>query len=147
MNLVERAYLAGIIDGEGQVSIVRRTTYHVPCVRIANTNEALILRVRQILDLLGIGHCVSYQDRSARHNSKPAWTINVESKPRVLAVLAAVAPFLSAKKEQARLVADWCGTTKRRRGQSAAEIAADAVIVDAIRKANHRGRVVCASST
>lgn len=44
------AYLAGIIDGEGSITIRRRTvrgrSYHQPIVRVGNTSERLITWLR-----------------------------------------------------------------------------------------------------
>jgi hypothetical protein len=129
------AYLAGIIDGEGHVSVVRRGTYFVPCVRVANTNETLIGAVKDILDDLEVGYCVSYYDRSERKNAKPSWTVCVEARARVPKLLNAVLPYLIAKLPQAEMVLAWCEFDGRRKSLTQE----DRELITGIREANSRG--------
>lgn len=131
----EAAWLAGIIDGEGCISLFRRSTYYVPAVKISNTNEKLINKCKQILDDADIQYCVRYSDRGERKNAKPAWELTLESRPRVIAVLNLVLPYLVAKTEQAELVLDWCSEGKR------SPEATKADYIDNIRVLNQRGRV------
>ncbi len=64
----DKAWLAGIMDGEGCISLIRRHTYYVPSVKIANTNEKLIQRCKEILDMCSIDYSVTYFDRNERVN-------------------------------------------------------------------------------
>jgi hypothetical protein len=57
------SYLGGIVDGEGCISIFKRSKYYVPSVKIANTNETLILFVKSILDEYEVPYSVHYSDR------------------------------------------------------------------------------------
>ena len=135
MKETDRAWLAGIIDGEGCISLFRRHTYYVPSVKVANTNEKLINRCKEILDEAGIEYYIRYSDRGERKNAKPAWEITLESRPRVIAVLELVLPYLVSKDEQAKLVLDWCSKGKRNPTET------EAVFIDNIRALNQRGRV------
>jgi len=132
------SYLGGIIDGEGCISINKRTTYYVPSVSISNTNETLINYLKQLFDNLEVDYCVEYQDRGSRKNAKPAWVIRVEGKPRVSFLLDLVSDYLIAKKEQAKLVSEWCAFKGRRRKL----VQTDLDMISQIRSLNHRGRVV-----
>ena len=131
----DRAWLAGIVDGEGYISLTRRHTYYVPCVKIANTNEKLIQRCKDILDMAGIEYCIGYSDRGERKNAKPSWSIAMESRPRVVAVLQLIEPYLVSKNEQAKLVMNWCSKSKRKTTET------KELFIDNIRKLNQRGRI------
>ena len=134
MKETDKAWLAGIIDGEGCISLFRRSTYYVPSVKIANTNEKLINRCKEILDSAGIEYSVRYSDRGERKNAKPAWEICLESRPRVVAILTLIFPYLVSKDEQAKLVLNWCSKSKRKPEET------KALFIDNIRELNHRGR-------
>lgn len=131
------AWLAGILDGEGHITILKRTSYYVPSVGICNTNPVLINRVTEILDSEGIEYCVSLQERRKQANSKPAWYVMSQGKPRVLKYLGIVMPFLVAKAPQAELVLKWSLFEGRRRNLTEE----DMDMVGQIRALNHRGRV------
>lgn len=131
----DKAWFAGIIDGEGYISLIRRHTYYVPSVKVGNTNEKLIHRCKEILDMAGIEYCITYFDRGERVNAKPSWDIVMESRPRVVAVLKLIEPYLISKNEQAKLVLDWCSKSKRKPTET------KDLFIDNIRKLNHRGRV------
>ena len=134
MKEVDRAWLAGIIDGEGCISLFKRSTYYVPSVKVANTNEKLINRCKELLNEAEIEYCIRYSDRGERKNAKPAWEIVMESRPRVIAFLNLILPYLVSKDEQAKLVLDWCSESKRK-----PEDTKD-LFIDNIRKLNQRGR-------
>jgi len=131
----DKAWLAGIMDGEGYISLIRRHTYYVPSVKVGNTNERLIHRCKEILDMAGIEYSVTYFDRGDRVNAKPSWDIVMESRPRVVAVLQLIQPYLVSKNEQAKLVLDWCSKSKRKPTET------KELFIDNIRKLNQRGRV------
>lgn len=135
MKETDKAWLAGIIDGEGCISLFRRSTYYVPSVKIANTNEKLINRCKEILEEVGIEYYIRYSDRGERKNAKPAWELVLESRPRVVAVLELILPYLVSKDEQAKLVLDWCSKSKRKSTETQEHY------LDNIRKLNQRGRV------
>jgi hypothetical protein len=132
------SYLGGIIDGEGTISIYKRTTYYVPTISVSNTNETLIQYLKDLFDSLEVEYCVEYQDRGSRKNAKPAWTIRVEGKPRVSFLLNLISDYLIAKKEQAKLVAEWCSFKGRRRILQPTDLD----VISQIRTLNHRGRVL-----
>lgn len=131
----DKAWLAGIIDGEGCISIFARANFFVPSVKIANTNELLINNCKRILEIGGIEYCVRFNDRGNRKNAKPSWELSLESRPRVIAVLNMVYPYLVSKKAQADLILDWCGKKKRAKNDT------ETNFIPNIRLLNHRGRV------
>lgn len=131
---MDAAYLAGIIDGEGCISIYKRNGYYVPSISISNTNETLIVHIKKILDQNNIGYCVEFQHRKERGNRKPAWLIRIESRPRVISLLNFVFPYLVGKLSQAKLVYEFCQTD----GRKEEYINIEETITD-IRSLNKRG--------
>ena len=50
MSIEERAYVAGVIDGEGCFAITRRNTlYATPSIHITNTDEQLIKFLNSVI--------------------------------------------------------------------------------------------------
>ena len=62
---------------------------------------------KRILESAGIEYFVRFNDRGDRNNAKPAWELCLEARPRVIAVLDMVYPYLVSKKAQADLVLEW----------------------------------------
>jgi hypothetical protein len=108
VNVRDVCWLAGFLDADGNISIVKRSTWLVPVVGFTNTNKQIIDNVMRILDALGVGYNLSYQDRGERINAKPAWNIKCESKPKVAKILNLLRDDLVGKKAQADLVLKWC---------------------------------------
>lgn len=91
-------YLAGMIDGEGHISRLGRSTDGRPMWRVGITNTN-----RTLIDwLLAMGGGAS--SRPARERHKEVWGWRITAREDVLVFLEAVAPFLrmkGAKAEQA----------------------------------------------
>ena len=102
------AWLAGFWDADGYISLVKRNAYLVPVAACTNTNKKLIDNVTRILDAAEIPYRVDFQDRGERKNAKPAWTVKMESRPRVQQFLSLVRHQLVGKREQADLLFKWC---------------------------------------
>ena len=137
--LSDLAWLAGFWDADGHISVCKRTTYLVPVVACTNTNKQLIDNVMRILDAADITYRLDYQDRGKRTNAKPAWTIKMEGRVRVLPFLQLVTSYLVGKQEQANKVIEWCnlprGTGKKAVSPRYWEIKQELAVLNA------RGRV------
>jgi len=103
---VERAYAAGLIDGEGCIRLTSRgkdggTTFrqgqYTLMVEMTNTDEGMIrwLEVR-------FGGSVSYSKESVEQNRKAKWHWRVAAN-KALYVLDAVWPYIRTKRQQAKL--------------------------------------------
>jgi hypothetical protein len=130
------AWLAGFWDADGTLGIYKRHTYLVPSISCTNTDKKLIDHVCSILDESSVSYRVDYQDRGDRTNARPAWTIKLESRPRVLSLLQHLEPYLVGKQQQARLVMEWCGLPvyRNKRCERNTEI------VETLKSLNSRGR-------
>lgn len=100
MNLseVEKAYLAGIIDGEGSICLARQFAkrshgrYIYPTVRIANTKKILFEWIQVRVDLKG----TFYESNGCLHI---CWT-----GKQAIAILKEVLPYFVIKRKQADVV-------------------------------------------
>lgn len=105
----DKAYLAGLIDGEGCITItktqgkVNRTPVYTATVVIAMTNKNVLEYVKA---MTGIGS-MAIQDRSQRENYSDAyrWFITVTSDIRDL--LLSIIPFLHVKKVEAESMVEF----------------------------------------
>jgi hypothetical protein len=136
VKIESAAWLAGFWDADGTIGIYRRSTYYVPSISCTNTDKKTIDAVCAILDEDSIEYRVDYQDRGDRTNARPAWTIKLESRPRVMSLLQFLEPYLVGKQQQARLVMEWCSLPVYRRKRSERNIE----IVETLTALNARGR-------
>ncbi len=101
----ELGWLAGIIDGEGSITICKRGQTFVPTIKMANTSKVLVDKYCELLDKLDI----SYQcyGRQKEGNRKYQWDVCIDSRPRVYKALSAIQDLLIAKQKQATKVVEW----------------------------------------
>ena len=86
------SWLAGIVDGEGSISVAGRRGVPTPRLQLAiyNTTEALIQEVCSILDSVGVHHYVYREPAGRRGNHKANYTVLVQNStyvPRLLELL------------------------------------------------------------
>jgi hypothetical protein len=102
---LELGWLAGIIDGEGSITIVKRGPTFVPQVKMTNTSKKLIEKYCEILDKLEISyHCYGRQKEG---NRKYQWEVSVDGRPRVFKFVSLIQDILIAKKTQAEKTLEW----------------------------------------
>lgn len=118
MARVDAAYLAGIVDGEGTVTLMRNRANERRCphVSIANTNEGLLLWVAHVT---GLGRV------RRRTKRRDTWADGYEWRVvgrQALDVLRVVLPYLrTGKRDRARLMVDQYVSLTVRNGQYSAE--------------------------
>jgi len=101
---VEWAYLAGLIDGEGSISIgwnsARRNWS--PRLTIYNTSRELLENIRT---LLGRGYIVTvnFKNSSFKHN-RPVYQFGLSRYFDMIQVLKGVMPYLKLKRKHAELM-------------------------------------------
>jgi hypothetical protein len=105
ISQLELGWLAGIIDGEGSITIVKRGPTFVPQVQMANTSKKLVDKYCEILDKMDISyHCYGRQKQG---NRKYQWEVSVCGRPRVLKFILMLQDILVAKQNQAATVLEW----------------------------------------
>lgn len=103
MSEAEAAYVAGIIDGEGTITLTRRhrTAGRTPVVSISSTELPLLQYIRLII---GGGRITSKV--AARECHSPSYAFVISSR-QALALLAQVSKYLRTYKQQrCRLLLD-----------------------------------------
>lgn len=113
MNTLSLQYIAGLIDGEGYISILPsrskelRNPSFEPVIKIGMTGKSAKLIFEYLVNSYG-GHI----DFSERSHKNPKWkdvnTYIIKSKPKVLRLLNDIIPYLIIKKEQAAIVIEFC---------------------------------------
>lgn len=97
----ERAYLAGIVDGEGTITLTRthRNRTASPQLSISSTCFDLLDYVRCVT---GCGHVTSKKKSLPHH--RQSWHWQIHSAGNVLRILRDIRPFLRIKAAQADLI-------------------------------------------
>lgn len=119
-TVAQAAYLAGIIDGEGSISLQfskpRKKGYtggFSPCVRVSNTDRKMI----DFLERMWPRTAVAKLSLRANEKHKPIWDLMVRSIEGCRIVLERVLPYLITKREHAKLLLRYCRKHKTRQGQ------------------------------
>jgi len=99
----QAAYIAGVIDGEGNISITQyirkdrpSLTYKVRVV-VVNTDKRMINWIREAT---GMGWVVFTK---AAHQNKPVWRWGISSNDDIVALLERIKQFLIIKREHAEV--------------------------------------------
>ena len=118
----DAAYIAGLIDGEGTVTLTRRhrNENRQVCVAISSTERPML---EHVLEVVGVGKITNKAPSSERH--APSFTYNISNR-QALHLLEFVIPWLkSYKRERARLILrDYVRLTPRN-GKYSAELKAE----------------------
>ena len=117
------AWLAGIVDGEGCLTLFMKkndtgTKSVTANITITNSSAAIIDRCVTLFD----AECVKYtfvKMRDSRNpNGRPLRRLSVRNYDAILRLLDMIEPFLVGKSEQARLVREFASQAKVRRALS-----------------------------
>lgn len=102
MEKWEAAYLAGIIDGEGTITLTRihKGENRRPCITISSTDIELLKYIHSLTGGL-ISKKKNYQPK--RH--KNSYTLSIRNKNDVFLILKLTLPFLRVAKKKKR--AEW----------------------------------------
>ena len=109
-----RAWLAGILDGEGTVAVSRSTgrkkegyrfdVHYRAVVQIANTDIRLIQRACDVIESITSKRPKPHSVKRYEANQKPGWAIHITTSWEMHLLLPAVLPWLITKQEQAEIV-------------------------------------------
>ena len=134
MKLAERAYVAGIIDGEGTITLVKKhgNNLHSPEITVANTSLELLLWLQQ-----RIGGLIKKKVRKmAQHRQAYTWVIRDN---RVLSLLQEIGSLLLIKRRHAELLMQRYKACTPRNGKYTSELLEKKQeLVAEIRKLNSR---------
>lgn len=103
MSEVEKAYIAGILDGEGTITLTKKHKNQTPSPQISVSNNSLAL-LQWIQSKVGCGRMVPKKKRSEHHNQSYIWYLDNVQKG--IAFLNEIKDFLRLKRRQAELIVD-----------------------------------------
>lgn len=133
MDKTELAYVAGIIDGEGTITLSRRRKNELPSpyICVSSTNREVLEWLKTRLG----GTICSKKRYRENHKQSYIWYIRLATK--CLTLLNEIEPFLIIKKQQALLLLNNYKNCTPRNGKYSKEVLAEKLrLVDGIRKLN-----------
>lgn len=133
MNQQEVAYLAGIIDGEGTISFMKRGNNYFPTVSIANTSKELMDWCKA---KVGEKACVCRKIPRYEHHSLSyhiRWRFDA-----ALRVAELCFPYLIIKKEHAKFLMQWKSVVRRNGHYSPVELRSRDRLVRSVHVLNSR---------
>lgn len=134
MDEVVKAYLAGIVDGEGTVTLMKhhKNETHIPFVGIANNNLKLLQWIKSTVG----GNICSKKKRLPHHNN--SYVLNIR-QDRALRFINEIKKYLIVKRPQAELITKRYKTVTHRAGKYTPEMLLKKnELVAKIRKLNQR---------
>lgn len=103
---VERAYLAGLIDGEGTVRIMRALKkWYAPFIQVTNTDKSMMDWLQNILGTKGIGRLYVEQPKNPKFRTK--YVYNIASVQGAKQILEQITDILTTKRKQAMLLLEF----------------------------------------
>lgn len=144
----ELAYLAGIIDGEGTITLEwsgRRASKSLlpglrPTVHIANTDENLIQYCIDLLRKLKVKPQIKSQPAGYKTRQKRCYWLKIQGLAKVKRILKPILPYLVAKELHARLLLEFVqhrGDPRLAKGKRYGQV--EKRILEKIRILNFRG--------
>jgi hypothetical protein len=99
MEIWEAAYIAGIIDGEGSISLSRihENEHRRPCISIASTDKELLVYIQSLS-----GGAINNKKNYNPDKHKDSFTLNIKNKEAVLSLLGFIYPYLRVDKKRNR---------------------------------------------
>ena len=146
MQDVELAWLAGIIDGEGCLTLFHRTnksssgqtiTSVSANLTITNSSYALVNECRRILDGLGVKYSYLTPRNSA---ARPIRRLQVKNYASLMTLLEAIEPYSVGKREQVLLMKDFASKAAARKGFRGTVERRD--YATKMRELNHSGQLI-----
>ena len=114
------AWLAGLVDGEGCISLYKRTVHGRPYgwdyfFTISNADEAIIREAARVIRFLSEYEPYIRYDK-ARGNRRPCYAVVLSRRSQMRDVLTALLPYLRGnKREQAALLLQALATKDRQK--------------------------------
>lgn len=136
MDLTVKAYIAGMLDGEGTVTLSRhhKNETHAPEVTITNCDLGVL---KWIKEKVGMGYVIKKKfKRDPKHSDAYAWTIRNDAAINLLKDLY---PYLIIKRERAELIIEGYKIVTKRNGRyTPEEMQRKDIFVAKIRELNRR---------
>jgi len=94
MDKWQSAYVAGIIDGEGSITLTKlhKNEFRRPCITISSTDRELLLYVQTLT-----GGFITNKKNYSPDRHKNSYTLSIKKKKDVFFTLENITPFLSVQ--------------------------------------------------
>lgn len=149
LTRTQAAYLAGAIDGEGHLGIIRigprgryaNATFSAR-ISVTNTNLGWLERLQT-----WIGGRINRTDSKKRRNRRPCYDLRLNDRGSIQACLTAIQPFLILKQAHAGLLFQYFGIASRRASGQKGIVSDPAIVAElqvlylAVQQINLRGKV------
>lgn len=104
----ELAWLAGLWDGEGSITIFTHVEKNgakkiCPTLLVVNTDQTIIAEAARLLDEMGTSFAV-FERKNPSDKHKDCYQLSTRNMAYIKTVLEAILPYLVGKKPQAQLV-------------------------------------------
>ena len=111
LNDLEKAYLAGIIDGEGTVALAHAANRYTlrPLVNVSNCDMRLMAWLKARIQF---GNVVS-RGKPRKSNWKKGYIFMIEYAWKCKVVLELILPYLILKRRQAELLLEYCSSHEK----------------------------------
>lgn len=131
----ELAYIAGIIDGEGTITLMRHHSNQTPSPEISVANTSLRL-LQHLKKTIGSGVIIRKKIYSKKHTPSYTWTLRSNA---ALELMKAVLPWLLIKDKRAQLILkDYKRLTPRNGRYTKQQLKRKVALVNKVRKLNER---------
>lgn len=138
MTEVEKAYLAGLVDGEGTITLSRHHKGQNPQPRLAISNNCLSV-LEWARSVTGKGLIIRRSPRKEWHRQSYVWQVCLAGA--VLEILAEIRPYLRIKQRHASLLLDeYKACTPRNGKYSGAVLALKGKLIETMRALNEEQR-------
>ncbi|MCM3238244.1 LAGLIDADG family homing endonuclease [Heyndrickxia oleronia] len=121
MEKWEAAYVAGIIDGEGSITLTRmhEKEYRRPCITIASTDKELLIYIQSLTR----GIIINKKNYNP-NKYKSSYTLYIKKKLDVFHTLQSITPFLriNQKRERDKWILNNYDTVTPRNGKYSQEL-------------------------
>lgn len=135
MEKIEKAYLAGLVDGEGTVTLSRKHSNETPSPEVSIANNSLQL-LGWVKNVVGTGKITSKRKNKPHHAQSYTWSIRDN---KVISFLDEIKNYLIVKKQQAKLITKKYKACTPRNGKYTPEMLERKLqLVAQIRKLNQR---------
>lgn len=135
LNLVKKAYIAGIIDGEGTITLSRKHVNETPSpvVSISNCNLELLTWIKK-----SVGNGIIQTKKAAKINHSTGYEFRLKGN-KAIEFLKEIKRFLRIKRIHAELIiSDYKLVTPRNGKYSQDQLRRKSKLVEKIRKLNQR---------
>ena len=140
MKNTEAAWLAGLWDGEGSITVFRHTEKNgtrklCPTMLVVNTDINIISEAKRLLDEIGTSYHI-FERRTSNPRHKNAFQLSTRNTAYIKLTLETLLPYLVGKKKQAELTLQYVN----KRAKQWAIDEQDEATQEAIQALNKRGK-------